>query len=274
MISPYWTARLTRDLTNLSLIRQPHCDGHIVSLHQSGTHWLRHMLSVLMANLYKLPEPVYLQDSDFILAPKGTAKHPSIPRFVSSHTIASPLLANRLVLPFLRLPKYVLLVRDPRAILVSHYLRGKLRNKISFAEYLRADIQALKQTGRRRFDKDIWWDIRFQNSWARMLALLPDEVHLVRYEDMRVDTVGQLHEVAHFLELPDANADILAHAVSQSSKEALSQKEAPDKKYAIVRPDDAANPLEMYSEDDKRFFLRAYRNYCKADFGYDLEAGW
>jgi hypothetical protein len=274
MISPYWSARLTRDLTNLSLVRHSPSDGHIISLHQSGTHWLRHMLSVLMANLYKLPEPVYLQDSDFIMSPKQASKYSEIPRIVSSHTIASPLLTNRFVLSFLRLPKYVLLVRDPRVILVSHYQREKVRYQISFSEYLRADLRALRQSGKGRFDKDIWWDIRFQNSWAKMLVLIPEKMHLMRYEDMRRETVTQLGEVTRFLGLPDVDIECLSHAVAQSSKEVMSQKETPGKKYRVVRQDDSENPLAMYSEDDKRFFLEAYRKYCSADFGYDLEAGW
>lgn len=132
MISPYWKARIARDLTNLSLLRQPPCDRQIVSLHQSGTHWLRHMLSLLMARLYNLPEPAHLQDSNFILSPKQASKYLQIPRIVSSHAIASPLLTNRLALSFVHLPKYILLVRDPRVILVSHYEREKKRYKVAF----------------------------------------------------------------------------------------------------------------------------------------------
>lgn len=273
MISPYWKARIARDLTNLSLVRQPHCDGHIISLHQSGTHWLRHMLSVLMARLYGLPEPVYLQDSDFIPPPKQASKYPEIPRIVSSHAIASPLLTNKVALAFLHLPKYVLLVRDPRMILASHYQREKSRYKMTFSEYLRADLDALRKAGRRKFDKDIWWDIRFQNSWMRMLALRPEQIHLVRYEDMRRDTARHLQEIVQFLGLPATGSDNLSYAIARSSKEAMSQKEAPGLRYTVVRQDDA-NPLAIYSESDRRFFLESYRKYCKADFGYDLEAGW
>lgn len=274
MISPYWKARIARDLTNLSLLRQPPCDGQIVSLHQSGTHWLRHMLSVLMARLYDLPEPVHLQDSDFIPSPKQASKYSGILRIVSSHTIASPLLTNRLALAFVCLPRYLLLVRDPRIILASHYQREKSRYNIAFSEYLRADLAALHKAGtRRRFDKDIWWDIRFQNSWAKMLALMPEQMRLVRYEDLRRDTAGQLADIARFLGLPEAGAEDLAYAIAQSSKEAMSKKEAPGAKYTVVRKDEA-NPLAAYSDEDKRFFLQTYRKYCRADFGYDLEAGW
>lgn len=273
MLSPYWYPRITRDLTNLSLIRHAPCDAHIISLHQSGTHWLRHMLSVLMARLYNLPEPVYLQDNSFILSPKQVSKYPNIPRIISSHSVASPALTNRLATSLLKLPKFVLLVRDPRMILVSHYQREKTRYKISFAEYLRADLHALHQTGRRKFDKEIWWDIRFQNSWSQMLARLPEKMHLMRYEDMRQNTVKHLGDVANFLGLPKTDINNLTYAVAQSSKEAMSQKEEPGKKYQVVRQDET-NPLALYSEEDKQFFIETYRKYCKADFGYDFASGW
>lgn len=273
MFSPYWYPRITRDLTNLSLIRHAPCDALIVSLHQSGTHWLRHMLSVLMAKLYGLPEPIFLQDGDFILSPKQVAKYSTIPRIISSHSIASPALANRLATRLFKAPKFVLLVRDPRVILVSHYQREKARYKISFAEYLRADLNALHRAGGRRFDKEIWWDIRFQNSWSKMLSLLPDRTHLVRYEDMRHDAVKHLRDLANFLDLPETDDGALTYSITQSSKEVMSQKEAPGKKYSVVRQDDK-NPLAIYSEEDKQFFIETYRKYCRADFGYDLESGW
>ncbi len=274
MYSPYWFARITRDLTNLSLLRQPPCHAQIVSLHQSGTHWLRHMLSVYLAKSYDLPEPALLYDSDFVMSPKQPAKYPHIPRIVSSHSVASPAIANAVVLPLLRLPKFILLVRDPRIVLSSHYEREKNRYGIAFSDYLRANTRALRKIGRRkRFDKDIWWDIRFQNSWYKILSLQPERTLLVRYEDMQAKPEQKLLEVIRFLDLPVQDPAVVNHAVQQSSKEAMAKKELANKRYKVVRQDNK-DPLAIYSEDDKRFFLEAYRKFCKADFGYDLEAGW
>lgn len=115
MISPYWYARLTRDLTNLSLVRHRNSDGHIISMHQSGTHWLRNMLSLAMAKAFDLPEPEYIEDNDFICAPQAPSKYAHIPRIVSSHQIPSPLVTSRLALSLIKLPDYVL--RAIRALL-------------------------------------------------------------------------------------------------------------------------------------------------------------
>lgn len=274
MISPYWNARLTRDLTNLSLVRHRNSDGHIISMHQSGTHWLRNMLSLAMARAYNLPEPEYIQDNDFICAPQDASKYPKIPRIVSSHQIPTPLITNRLALSLIRLPDYVLLMRDPRVIAASHYRRFEARYKIPFSEYLRANVELLRQNSKKRkFDKDIWWDLRFQNSWERMMQLRPGHIHLVRYEELRRDTARHLRAIMQFLHMPAIDDETLAWCIEQSSKESMAQKESPDIAHKVVQQDNK-NPLAIYSDDDKRFFVETYRKYCKADFGYDFEAGW
>jgi len=274
LIPPYWNARITRDLTNLSLVRHRNSDGHIISMHQSGTHWLRNMLSLAMAKAYGLPEPEYIQDNDFICAPQDPSKYAHIPRIVSSHQIPSPLVTNRLALSLIKLPDYVLLMRDPRVIAASHYRRFEARYKIPFSEYLRANVALLQQNAKRhKFDKDIWWDIRFQNSWARMLQLRPGHIHLVRYEELRRDTASHLRVIMQFLHMPEIDEQTLAWCIEQSSKESMAQKESPDIAHKVVH-EDKKNPLAIYSEEDKRFFLETYRKYCKADFGYDFEAGW
>lgn len=274
MISAYWKARLTRDVTNLSLVRHRNSNGHIISMHQSGTHWLRNLLSLAMARAYNLPEPQYIQDNDFICAPQDASRYPQIPRIVSSHQIPTPLITNRIGLSLIKLPDYVLLVRDPRVVAASHYRRFEARYRIPFSEYLRANVALLRQhSKKRKFDKDIWWDIRFQNSWARMMQLRPGHIHLVHYEELRRDTANHLRAIMQFLNMPAIDDETLAWCISQSSKEAMSQKESPELAHKVVRQDDK-NPLAIYSEEDKQFFIKAYRKYCKADFGYDFESGW
>lgn len=274
MLSPYYSTRITRDLTNLSLVRHRHSDGHIISMHQSGTHWLRNMLSLAMAKVYDLPEPEYIQNNDFISSPQKPSKYPQIPRIVSSHQIPSPLITNTLAQLLITLPKYVLLVRDPRVIAASHYRKHEPKYKIPFSDFIRANVPALRLASKKRkFDKDIWWDLRFQNSWAKMLQLGPEKIHLVRYEDLRRNTPQHLRAIMQFLGMPNIDEATLDYCIQQSSKEVMAQKEAPDLSLKTVWQDNK-NPLAIYSEDDKRFFLETYRKYCKADFGYDLEAGW
>lgn len=274
MISPYWKARLTRDVTNLSLVRHRNSNGHIISMHQAGTHWLRNLLSLAMARAYDLPVPQYIQDNDFVCSPQDVSRYPHIPRIVSSHQIPTPLITNRLALSWIKLPDYVLLLRDPRVIAASHYRRFEARYCIPFSEYLRANLVLLRQNSRKRkFDKDIWWDIRFQNSWWEMMNIRASHMHLVRYEDLRNDTANHLRAIMQFLNMPAIDDETLEWCIHQSSKETMASRESPELIHKVVRQDDR-NPLSIYSEEDKQFFIETYRKYCRADFGYDLEAGW
>ena len=140
-----------RDWFNFSLLEHRDFDGYMVSMHQSGTHWLKHMLSVVMSPEYGLPIPELLQDDSIIGHPKSPPKHTNAPRIVHSHTITAPVLAWPLVHELFGLPRYLILVRDPRAALVSHYEKWKDRYQVSFSEFLRGDPRG------KRFRKDIWW---------------------------------------------------------------------------------------------------------------------
>ena len=269
----YFYYRVTRDTTNLSLVRRRGHDGYVVSMHQSGSHWLLHMLAAAIAEKHGLPMQDRLQ-TDMLAVSSAAGTVPGMPRIKQSHQIPNPLITNALMLHMLRMPNYVLLVRDPRVALVSHYMRFQHRYKISFSDYLRTRDDLMRQSGgSSKFDKDIWWGIRFLNSWHAMMKARPEGVHLVRYEDLRTDTLGCLRKIVDYIGLADMSDSLLKQAIANSSKEEMSRKEDPGRPDKVVRPNDE-NPLALYSADDKRFFQETYRRYCKADFGYDLTAGW
>jgi hypothetical protein len=272
----YLYYRVTRDLTNLSLVRRRGHDGYVVSMHQSGSHWLLHMLAAAIAEKYELPMQERLQTN--ILENPGASgtpnKQPGIPRIRQSHQIPNPLVTNAFMLQLLRMPNYVLLMRDPRVALVSHYKRFQHRYKISFSDYLHSrDDLMLQNGGSKKFDKDIWWGIRFFNSWNAMVKARPVGVHLVKYEDLRADTLGCLRQIVDYIGLQGMSDTLLNQAIALSSKEEMSRKEDPGRLDKVVRANEE-NPLVLYSEDDKKYFLAMHRRYCKADFGYDLNAGW
>jgi hypothetical protein len=272
----YFYYRLTRDATNFSLVRRRGYDGYVVSMHQSGTHWLLHMLAAAIAEKYQLPMLDRLQTN--MLAGAGSSTDPKsqarVPRIRQSHQIPNPLITNAFMLHMLRMPSYVLLVRDPRVVLASHYRRFQHRYKIGFSDYLRARDDLMRQHGgSRKFDKDIWWGIRFLNSWYAMSKARPEGVHLVRYEELSADPLGPLRQVVDYLGLQGMSDSLLSQAIARSTKDEMSRKEDPDRLDKVVRPNDE-NPLALYSDEDKEYFQAIYRRYCKADFGYDLSAGW
>jgi len=88
-------------------------------------------------------------------------------------------------------PRYVILVRDIRASLVSNY--EKWKPSCGFSEYLRGDVRG------KRFNSDIWWCIRFNNAWGRVLETIPETTTLIKYEAMKEDTYTEFSKLVKFM---------------------------------------------------------------------------
>ncbi|HEX2818347.1 MAG TPA: hypothetical protein VHN39_18285, partial [Phenylobacterium sp.] len=101
-------------------------DGFLISGHNSGTHWLRFMLSTAIAHRLELPRPAYSSgpQSDVYI---GHARHrrpfPQAPRIGSSHHMPSRLVALLGAVGLVRLPPVVLLVRHIPDSLISYFFK-------------------------------------------------------------------------------------------------------------------------------------------------------
>lgn len=99
--------------------------------------------------------------------------------------------------------KVVLLVRDPRDVLVSSYFQ-KTRRNINYEgtldEYVYEPVGSLESI------------IEFYNIWARNRDV-PDNFLLMTYEDMHEDTVAELRRLVEFLGLEDIEDGTLERAV-------------------------------------------------------------
>lgn len=255
---------LRRDVSNLSLLRRRGFDGHIVSMHQSGTHWLKYLIAMVICRSFDVPEPQHIGDNSVVGHPKSVPQHAG-PIIVHSHSIPSPLVH---AIPFRQLvdyPRYVVLVRDIRSALVSHYEKWKDRYGISFSEYLRGDVAG------HRFDKDIWWDIRFVNAWSGVRQRLPNATLLVHYETLKRETETELQRICEFFRMP-TNPELIDQAIAASSKQRMSEHENPDEELPVVR-DGAGHPFDSYSEEDRRFVTQVLDRYLRDPLGYDY-ADW
>ena len=254
------------DFTNLSFLRHANLEGFIVSMHQSGTHWLKHMLACAITRELGLPPPQYAYAGDIIGGAKKPIVYPGVPSFGHSHTIPSPLMESTILRKFYRFPRYVLLIRNIRAMLVSHYEKYKPEYNCEFSEYLRGDA------ANKRFDSDIWWCIRFQNAWGGIIEKFPDEFFIIKYEDLIVDALKQLEAINTFLGL-NLSPESLQYGVNESTKVKMSAKpkKAPRKvenKRIVVRMDSKKEEV-VYSAKDDSFFKNTCKKYLKYDFGYD-----
>lgn len=258
---------LRQDLPGLTLLkpRNRSVHAHIVTLHQSGSHWLNFMLAECLRAQYNLPELDHIRDRSIIGRPQDAIVHPHIPRIVQSHAIPSPLVHCRPFVASLKFPRYVLLIRDLRACLVSYFEKSKELEafRISFSQFLRNE----RIIGN-RIRRDLWNRIRFLNAWSRDRGRLPDgELIVLHYEDLKANPALQLQRVWDFLKLPPPETSSFERAVAAASKDRMSHSEHPRENLKIVRASER-HPFEWFDADDRRFFTAAVTDHLRDWFGY------
>jgi len=265
MSASYHFHRLRRALGNFSLLQHRHCAGHLASMHQSGTHWLKFMLASALARHYGVPGPKYNHANDLIGGPHDRPEYPQLPRLLSAHSIPHPLLSLRITHAVWRLPPYAVLVRDIRASLVSNYEKWRARYDCPFSEFLRGDPAG------RRYNSDIWWCFRFLNAWEAVRRTAPERVLVLRYEDLQQDTPAGLARVAAHFGLA-LQAEDIAVGIAAGTKDQMAAREDP------ARPKGAVNAgaravADYFSAEDRQWFTAQCARYLASDYGYDY-ARW
>lgn len=259
---------LSQDVPALRLLqaRHRHVHAHIITMHQSGTHWLNNMLSWAIGRVYGLPPLEHIADRSVVGRPQDAVVHPQIPRIVQSHEIPSPLVHMPPLPSLLTFPKYVLLLRDMRASLVSQYEKKKHMEpfQMSFAAYLRN--RRIIANGIRR---DIWHRMRMLNAWDRDINRLPEgRVLVMHYEDMKRDAAREVRRVWEFFEFPPQTAEFFAEAARSATKESMTKQEQPGAVMRVVRSA-AAHHFDSYAPEDREFFTSTVTKYLHNWFGYD-----
>lgn len=259
-----------RQMFNPTCLKNRHFDGHIATAKNCGTHWIKYMLSLAIAEKFGLPEPAHIRDDAIVGHTKAPPKYKNIPQIAVTHSHPHYLMRLRLF-TYLQLPRFVVLVRDMRAILVSIYekSRGEHLDKkmhlkdVDFQTYLRGDV-----TGNTRIE-DIWGLILFFNAWGAVHKNNPERVLIVRYEDLAANTLSTLRAVRDHIGLEELSDDSLQRAIEKSSKNEMKKRidateDQGDKSVNLVDRDF----LKWYSESDMEFLREACRRHLKYDFGY------
>lgn len=261
-----------KDATNLAFLKHRKFDGFIVTMHQSGTHWLKHMLACAIAKEKGLPPPKDAFAGDMIGGNKDPVKFEGVPLFGHSHTIPSFLITSTLLDKIIKRPRYVILVRDIRSMLISHYEKFRNYYKCDFSDYLRGNEDIVHK----RFASDIWWCIRFQNAWGRMIEKFPDQCLLLKYENIMADPLSGIKNINSFLGL-NLSDEALIYGVQESTKDKMKAKPLkPQRKMKkkhnreVVRT--GTKPREYYFDSDNlKYFKETCKKFLKYDFGYDYQ---
>ena len=210
-------ADLRDDLSRFHLLHYGRkVDGFLISGHNSGTHWLRFMLSAAIAHRLGLPRPARSSgpaSDDFI----GNARHPrtfpQAPRIGSSHHMPSRLVALLGMLGLVRLAPTVVLVRNIPDAVLSYFFKWREAKALGALD----DYVAREPS---RKGVDLWWFIRFFNRWGLLKRVFPEQVLVVRYEDLQAEPEVWVRRIwAHWgVELDRAD---LAAAMSVYSREEI-----------------------------------------------------
>ena len=252
-------------LLNLRTIRYQRYDGILVSMQQSGTRWIRYMLTLVLARLHDLELPDNIQGRTVV----GKPRYPQTPQIRDTTMSPHYFLRSRTLFRLFRVPNHLILVRNLRDTLVSRYEKlisryeiGKSDYKVDFSTYLRGDVR------RSESRVDIWSRIRFLNGWGAVVERQPEHVAVLKYEDLQADTRGQLARVCEHFGIEGVTPDLIDDVVAVSSKSEMA-KRGGGKPGSIpaVRMD--SRPAEdWFSDEDRRFFVEVCRRHLKYTFGY------
>jgi hypothetical protein len=251
------------NVNSFHILKYRMVDGFFVSAKNSGTHWLRFMLSAALASHYQLPPPRFSSgpESDaFIGHPRHRAVHAAAPRIGSSHNLPSkiiPWLGERRLLA---LPPTVVLVRDIRDAMLSYYLKWHADTGMPLGDYVRGG------PGGRRTPANAWWFMRFFDHWGEMIRAFGPQVLVVRYEDVQASPATWIRRIgAHYgVRFTDADLDA---AMAVCGHEAVERQLDPQYGEVIVSDRDRRAAVQLSPEDD-RYLLSLFRAFLKHDLGY------
>ena len=252
---------LRADLGNFGLIEHRYVDGFVISGKNSGSHWVKYMLSIALAEQHGLEPPRFCsgREADRIV---GRASRERIgrpyPQIATSHTIPSILLAALPLPKAIRQPPVVLLVRNIPDALVSGYRKWQHDYATTLADFARGDPSG------KRYIADVWWYIHFFNRWGMLQARQPDRVLLVRYEDLLRQPELWLKQIARHLNLALSDA-ALARALALSTKDRMREAQDPDAGETIV-PYSGAPP--RFRATDREVIGETLSRFLRCDFGY------
>ena len=217
--------------------RLDRADYAVVSFGKSGRTWLRVMISRIYQRRHGLSEEL-IEYSNYHRAnptlPRVLFTHDNYLRDYTGHGGDKAAFAGKPVL---------LLVRHPADITMSQYFQWKHRmrpHKVLLNQYPPVDDSVTSfdfMMGSSGLPKVNAW----LNEWAGAVASLPSTL-MVRYEDMRTNTLGELRRIADFMGMKATDAEI-SDAVEWAKFENMKQRETDAESSSDrLRAGDVSNP--------------------------------
>ena len=145
------------------------------------------------------------------------------------------------------------MVRDPRDAIVSNYFQVTRRDRwfdgdiAGYVRWPRGSVRSM---------------LRYYDVWARQRDV-PADFLLLRYEDLRRDTVGELRRVAAFIGLDGIRQEAIEQTVAHATFDAMRRREAAQNADASpLAPGHAADPESFKARKGE---VGGYAAYLAAD---------
>jgi Sulfotransferase domain len=254
---------LRADLGNFFLYQYRDVDGFLITGKNSGTHWLKYMLSWAIAHEHHATPPVFSsgpQANAIIGHPHWGRPYVGIPRIGSSHTIPSVAFRWPWLTRFAPHPPVVVLVRDIRSALLSNYVKWRAIYRVSLSEFVRGDPSG------KRFVADLWWYIHFFNRWGDLAEAQPENVMVLHYEALCRDPRKALNAAAAHWGLK-LSPDAIDAALRFATPEAIAAKLDPSFDQTVIPTPDAKAAVR-FSREDEAFLDATLARYLRHDLGY------
>lgn len=192
----------------------------LVSHAKSGRTWLVALLSHVLHHTHGVPVDELWEGDNF------HGLDPAIPRLFATHERNEPATIRRRLPALVRDKRLLLLVRDPRDVIVSwyhhHARRSTARTRariglpidmegVDLAAFATAPGYGLASV------------VEFLDRWTAIACDHPNAL-ILRYEDLRARPLEELDRILRFLALP-APREALEAAVAFASFESLREKE-------------------------------------------------
>lgn len=262
-------------ISSFAVIRRRLTPQYVVSFPKSGRTWLRVFIAKYIAVAYGVPFSVNT-------APLIGTKTPLV-RLGFSHCgfdAVAGVTGERKVrkcIDELAGKRIVLLVRDPRDVVVSYFFQRRARDvkygrgideRVTLSHFIRDDVNGLHRI------------IDLMNRWYDAWGGRKDFL-LLRYEDCRAQTEHEFRRVLSFLIPEPIREDALKAALAYSSFENMKEMERSDAlKSDVLRPADAQNPdsfkvrkgqvggwRELFNHDDTAYAAIELKRLHRV-FGY------
>lgn len=239
---------LRSSLALQSVLAERRAEVLLISYPKCGRTWLTMLLTRALANYAGLDEVDYL--SNDICGAK--ARTSNIPYIRISHddsphwkTVRNLARSKRRY----RRKKIILLVRDPRDVVVSMYFERTRRERAykgTLEEFLHERKGSLETI------------LTYYNVWAKERAR-PKDFCLVRYEDLKADAVGELRRILRFVGIEELSHAHLEDAARFASFENMRSMETKGVfKSGRLRPRD---PSDTESFKTRKGKIGGYVNY-------------